>query len=145
MYVNSIMVFTGGSVVRNPPANEGDTGDRLSPWVRKIRWERKWQPTPVFLLENPRDRGAWRGTVHGLVESGMTEPKHEQKIVLYGIFLQTANLPQFKVMCLEFIHTGTCRCSSSILMCVVLLAVMENQSKRSLIKLFVQKDTKHSF
>ena len=28
-------------------------------WVRKIPWRRKWQPTPVFLLENPLDRGAW--------------------------------------------------------------------------------------
>ena len=24
-----------------------------------IPWRRKWQPTPVFLLENPVDRGAW--------------------------------------------------------------------------------------
>ena len=23
---------------------------RLDPWVRKIPWKRKWQPTPVFLL-----------------------------------------------------------------------------------------------
>ena len=25
---------------------------------------RKWQPTPVFLLENPMDRGAWQATIH---------------------------------------------------------------------------------
>ena len=24
-----------------------------------LHWRRKWQPTPVFLLENPRDGGAW--------------------------------------------------------------------------------------
>ena len=23
---------------------------RFDPWVRKIPWSRKWQPTPVFLL-----------------------------------------------------------------------------------------------
>ena len=23
--------------------------NRFSPWVRKILWRRKWQPTPVFL------------------------------------------------------------------------------------------------
>ena len=23
---------------------------RLDPWVRKIPWSEKWQPTPVFLL-----------------------------------------------------------------------------------------------
>ena len=26
-------------------------------WVRKIPWRREWLPTPVFLLENPIDRG----------------------------------------------------------------------------------------
>ena len=34
-------------MVNNPPANEGDTG--FDPWVRKIPWRRKWQPTPVVL------------------------------------------------------------------------------------------------
>ena len=40
--------FSGGSVVKNPPANVGDTGDTFNPWVGKIPWRRKWQPTPVF-------------------------------------------------------------------------------------------------
>ena len=39
--------FPSGSVVKNPPANTGDTG--FSPWVEKIPWRRKWQPTPLFL------------------------------------------------------------------------------------------------
>ena len=38
--------FPGSSVVKNLPAN---AGDRFSPWVGKIPWRRKWQPTPVFL------------------------------------------------------------------------------------------------
>ena len=30
--------------------NAGDPGDRVfDPWVGKIPWRRKWQPTPVFL------------------------------------------------------------------------------------------------
>ena len=29
------------------------------PWVWKILWRRKWQPTPALLLENPMDGGAW--------------------------------------------------------------------------------------
>ena len=41
--------FPGGSVVNNPPANIGDSRCRLHPWVGKIIWRRKWQPTPVFL------------------------------------------------------------------------------------------------
>ena len=34
-------------IVKNPPAMQGDLGS--DPWVRKIRWRRAWQPTPVFL------------------------------------------------------------------------------------------------
>ena len=29
---------------------------RLDPWIRKIPWRGEWLPTPVFLLENSRDR-----------------------------------------------------------------------------------------
>ena len=37
-------------MVKNPPANAGDTGDTgLDPWVRKIPWRRKWQLIPVVL------------------------------------------------------------------------------------------------
>ncbi|XP_065766460.1 protein yippee-like 2 isoform X1 [Muntiacus reevesi] len=46
-----------------------ETQAGLDPWVRKVPWRRKWQPTPVFLLGNPMDRGAWRDTVHGVAES----------------------------------------------------------------------------
>ena len=28
--------FPGGSVVKNPPADTGDTGDKFSPWVGKM-------------------------------------------------------------------------------------------------------------
>ena len=38
----------------------------IDPW--KIPWRRKWKPTPVFLLGNPMDRGAWRATVHGVAK-----------------------------------------------------------------------------
>ena len=38
--------------------------------VGKIPWRRKWQPTPVFLLENHMDKEAWWATIH---ESDMTD------------------------------------------------------------------------
>ena len=38
-------------------------------WVRKISWRSKWQPTPVFCLENPMDRGAWQAIVYGVAKS----------------------------------------------------------------------------
>ena len=40
----------GFSVVKNLPANAGDSRDvGLIPRVRKIPWRRKWQPAPLFL------------------------------------------------------------------------------------------------
>ena len=35
----------------------------FNPWVRKIPWKRKCQPTRYFCLENSMDRGAWQTTV----------------------------------------------------------------------------------
>ena len=42
--------FTSYSVVGKESAcNAGDTRDRFDPWVGKVPWRRKWQPTSVFL------------------------------------------------------------------------------------------------
>ena len=63
----SLKGFPGGSVVKNPPANAGNT--RFDPWVGKRSWRRKCQLTPVFLLENPKDRGVRWFKVHGVTKS----------------------------------------------------------------------------
>ena len=34
-----------------------------------MHWRRKWQPTPVFLLGEPRDGGAWWAAVYGVAQS----------------------------------------------------------------------------
>ena len=34
-----------------------------------MHWRRKWQPTPVFCLENPRGGGAWQAAVSGVAQS----------------------------------------------------------------------------
>ena len=39
--------FPGGSEVKASARNAGDLGS--TPWVGKIPWRRKWQPTLVFL------------------------------------------------------------------------------------------------
>ena len=41
--------FPGGAVVKNLPANAGNTRDLFDLWSRKIPWSRKWQPVPIFL------------------------------------------------------------------------------------------------
>ena len=55
-------------MVKNLPANAGDMRHWFDPWIRKIPWRREWQPTPVFCLENPLDRGDW-ATVHSVAKS----------------------------------------------------------------------------
>ena len=36
---------------------------RFYPWLRKIPWRRKWQPTPTFLPGKSDAQGAWWTTV----------------------------------------------------------------------------------
>ena len=45
----SFHLVPAGAVIKNPPAKAGDVRDSFDPWLGKIRWRRKWQPTPVFL------------------------------------------------------------------------------------------------
>ena len=45
----------------------------LDPWMGKIPWRQKWQPTPYSCLENPMDRGTWRATVYRVAKSDITE------------------------------------------------------------------------
>ena len=42
------MGFPGGSEGKASACNAGDLG-LTDPWLRKIPWRRKWQPTPVIL------------------------------------------------------------------------------------------------
>ena len=52
-------VLAGGLVVKNLPANAGDKGS--DPCPGKIPWERKWQPTPVFLPEKSHGQRSLAG------------------------------------------------------------------------------------
>ena len=57
-----MMAFPGGSVVKNPPANEGDMG--LIPGSRRYPGEGNGNPFQYSCLGNPVDRGAWWAAVH---------------------------------------------------------------------------------
>ena len=47
LLLHTVRSFTGGSAVKNQPANAGDVG--FDPWVGKIPWRREWLPTSLFL------------------------------------------------------------------------------------------------
>ena len=49
-------------MVKNPPANAGDTG--LIPELGMSPGEGNGNPLQYFCLGNPTDRGAWWATVH---------------------------------------------------------------------------------
>ena len=64
------MGFPCGSVVKNPPANAGDTGVSGSvPGLGRPPGEGNGNPLQYSCLENPMDRGAWRTTVHRVAKS----------------------------------------------------------------------------
>ena len=58
--MDNIWGFPSGSVVKKPPCNAGDAGDRFNPSVEKIPWQRAWQSTKVFL---PRESHGQRSLV----------------------------------------------------------------------------------
>ena len=64
--------FPGGTVVKNFPANAGDTEDMgsISGLGRSSRGGND-NPFQYSYLENAMDRGAWWVTVHGVTKSWM--------------------------------------------------------------------------
>ena len=65
-YIAIITGFPGGTSRKEPACQcRRHKSCEFSPWVGKIPWGRKWQPTPVFLPGESMDGGAWWATVHG--------------------------------------------------------------------------------
>ena len=66
--------FPGGSVIKNLPANAGDTGDL----VRSLGWEKSLgggssKELQYSCLENPMDRGTWRVSLWGRKVHGVAD------------------------------------------------------------------------
>ena len=58
-------------VIKNPPANAGDTGDAgLIPVFGRSPGEGNGHPLQYCCLVNSMERGAWWATVHGLQRVG---------------------------------------------------------------------------
>ena len=63
------MGFPGGTVVKNLPANAGDTRDAGSiPRSGRSPEEGNGNPLQYSCLENSMDRGFWWATVHGVAK-----------------------------------------------------------------------------
>ena len=60
------MGFPGGSVIKNPPANAGNTG--LISGLGRSPGEVNDNPLQYSCLGNPMDRGAWWATVCGVAK-----------------------------------------------------------------------------
>ena len=56
--------WLGGSVVKNPPVNAGNTG--LIPGLGRSPGGVNGNPLQYSCLKNPVDRGAWWATIHGV-------------------------------------------------------------------------------
>ena len=62
--------FPDDSVVKKPPDNAGDAGDRsLIPGSGRSPGEEDGYPLQYSCLGNPMDRGTWCATVHGVTKS----------------------------------------------------------------------------
>ena len=62
--------FPDDSVVKKPPDNAGDAGDRsLIPGSGRSPGGGNGNPLQYSCLENPMERGAWWATIHGVVKS----------------------------------------------------------------------------
>ena len=64
------MGYPGGSVVKNPPANAGDSGS--IPGLGRSPGEGTGNPLQYSCLENFMDRGAWQARVHGVTKESDT-------------------------------------------------------------------------
>ena len=69
--IHLLMGFPGGSVVKNPPANAGDTGDTSSiPGSGRSPGGVSGNLLQCSCLGNLMDRGAWRAAVRGVSRVG---------------------------------------------------------------------------
>ena len=78
MVANPELLFSAGLlvvlVVKNPLASAGDTRHVVDPWVWKIPWRRKQQPTLIFFPgESHRQRNLVGYSPQGLKESDRTK------------------------------------------------------------------------
>ena len=104
----------------------------FDPWVRKSPWNRRWQPAPVFLLENPTDICAWQTTVHGATESQTQRETEQAPMLLTMQCIISSELTQFTMESLDPLthiyplSTPYCRVTTEILFDPMSLTLLQN-------------------
>ena len=80
VWITALINFPDGSVVKNLPANAGDTRDMGSiPGLGRSTGGGNGNPLQYSCLQNSMDRGAWWATVHRVAETRLSdEQKHEK-------------------------------------------------------------------
>ena len=83
-----IIIISGGSAVKNPPAKVGDAGS--IPGLGRSPGGGHGNPLQCSCLENPMDRGAWQATVHGVTQSQIRPKQLSSSITrLFCVFGMT--------------------------------------------------------
>ena len=83
----------------------------FDPWVGKIPWGRKWQPTLVFLHGDSMDRGAWQATVHGVTKSRTQLSDFHFHFVMSKTNVGWYLLPSLKRLSIRLLERqDTCTC-----------------------------------
>ena len=104
--------FSGGSVVKNPPANARDTGDKGSiPGL----WRSPGGGNNPFLyscLENSMDRAVWQATVHsinslwGPKESATTKHAYNNAKTAKELIWFSVNKHSSTTICTDYMICG---------------------------------------
>ena len=86
--------FLCGAVIKNPPANAGDTRDTdLILGLGRFPRGRNGNPLQYPCLGNLTDRGAWWATVHGVQRAGHNLGTKTQLIYLWVFLVQNTFFP----------------------------------------------------
>ena len=77
------------------------------PWVRKIRWRRKWQPTPVFLpgkSHGQRSLAGYSPRGHKRVRYDLATEQQQQNMMKYDVKNQVTIALNTDLSALETIY-----------------------------------------
>ena len=115
-FIQCVSGSPGGPVVKESTCQcRRHKRHRLNPWVRKIPWRRKWQPTPVLAGKIP-----WTEEPGGLHSMGLQSVRLSEHACirthahigssLSYIKCSVYSMPPFACVCVCSIHLDTCIC-----------------------------------